>query len=131
MESKTVVDHCKAPRGQDDPLTVGPRDGVAFCERVICKSGVGRNVRSRRIELTPAKRREQVAGEDDALALPAGEPINRQVLDSSFQCLTDFAPKSDIRQDRGLPDNEPVVEPRRAACPHLRLDRQIRADRKH
>src|SRR5262249_2143447 len=91
---KSIVDHCKATGGQIEAPTVSTAHRITFCRRPMRQSGLRRKLCGNVVQLTSSQRAEQVAGKNDALTLPARQPLLGQMIDARLDCLIHLSAKS-------------------------------------
>ena len=127
-EAEAVVDHGEASGGEGYPLAVDPSDMLAARRRLVGKAGLRRDPRRGGFQFAPAKSVKKVAGEEDTLALAAGEPFLDMVVDAGAHRLTYLTAKAAFGQGDRFLCNELAVKPGRALRRHLSLDGEIRAD---
>jgi deoxycytidylate deaminase len=90
LEVESIVDHCKAAGGKCDALAVDARDMLVFGGWAMSKPRFGRQFRGGSIELALAQSVDEIAGEDDPLALPPGQVLFGEVVDATVHCFADL-----------------------------------------
>jgi hypothetical protein len=83
------------------------------------------------VQFTPAQRVQEVALQDDALALSPGQTLLDQMLGTGFHGVADLATESAHSERHGVAFDQPVVEPGRALRGELLGKIEIGADRQH
>src|SRR6266436_8998161 len=84
---EAVVDHGEATGGQCEALAVGAGDMIAAGSRFVGPPRLARQFGSGSIEFTAAQRVEEIALQDDALTLAAGEPFRHMMLGARRHCV--------------------------------------------
>ena len=74
LESETIVDHGEPTRRERDALAIDAGNVLAFGGGAMREAGFGREFCGGLVQLPPPQRVEQIAREDDALALPPRQP---------------------------------------------------------
>jgi hypothetical protein len=106
-------------------LPIGTRDRLALSCQMISQASARSDPSCRRLKFAPAQRVEEITCEYDALALPVGEALSNQVLDTSIQRLADLAAKAPRTRRGRFTSDELAVKPSGAGSPNLRLDREV------
>ena len=110
-ESESVVDQCEAAGGQVQALPIDTRDRLALSCRMIRQASIRSDARCHSLKLASPQRVEEVAHENDALALPVGEALPDQALDASAHRVADLASESARIQGGRFTRDELAVEP--------------------
>ena len=92
------------------------------CGRVPCRSTVGGDL----IEFAPAQRIDEIASEDDPLALRSGQILFDEMIDPAVHCLPDVcAEAAAAAAESGLFGQKLAIDPGGARRRDLRLDREV------
>ena len=129
LKPSPSVDHGKAAGREVETLAIDTGDNVAVSSRMIGQAGIRGHAGGCLIELPPPKRVQQVAGEDDALPLMAGEVLADQVFGTRVHGLLNLEAKAARTERPGLPREQLTVEPGGAGRFHLRGERQVGPNR--
>ena len=78
------------------------------------------------MEFASAQRVDEIASENDALALPSSQILLDEMIDPPVHRLADFGTEA-AAAERGLFGEKPAVDPCRARRRDLGLDREVRS----
>jgi hypothetical protein len=87
------------------------------------ESGFGGNLPNRFVQLSPSQSVEQIAREEDALSLPAGEPFIGEMFGHR---VTDLDPETAASRHSRLAHEKLAIQPRRAWRTDLLLKGEVR-----
>ena len=96
-EPEPVVNHGEAARGEVQTPTIRPGEGLALYKRPMRKPGFRGHLRCSGVQFVPTQSVEEIAGKDDAVALPAHETFARQMIDPRLQRIMDLAAEAAFR----------------------------------
>src|ERR1700730_14351825 len=91
----------------------------------IDEPGLGGNLPDRVVQFSVSQGVEQIASEEDALSLPAGEPVTGEMFGAPVHRLTDFAPEAAASHRNRLARKKLAIQPRRAWCCDLLLEGEV------
>ena len=98
---------------------------------VIWQSGLGRQLRSNRAELAASQRVEEIALQDDALALSANEALAGEVFGAGAHGFPNPAAEPAHRERHWLTLHQPMIEPSGARRSDLPGKVDVRSVRQH
>lgn len=124
LETHPIVDHGEPPRRECDAPAIDARDVLAFRRWATGEPRVGRQFRGDLIELAPAKRTDEIASEDDPLALPSSHILFDEMIDPLVHRFADFGTEA-AAGERGHLGEKLTVDPGGARRRDLRLDREV------
>ena len=115
LEPEPIIDHGEPTRREGDALAIGTGDVIPFGDRAMRESGLERESRVSPIQLPPPQCLEQIAGEDDTLALPPRQTFLNEVIDTTDYRLAYFGAESATARRR-LPRNKLSIDPGSTEC---------------
>ena len=124
LEAQPIVDHGEAAGGQRHALAIDAGDMLALGGRAMSEPGLGRELGGGLVEFAPAQGVEEIAREDDPLALPPRQAFLDQMIDAAVHRLAHLGAETAAAERRVLGE-ELAVEPGRAGRGDLRLDREV------
>jgi hypothetical protein len=128
-EAEAILDHRKSARWQTEALTVDTGDRLARLKRSVLKAAFDCDIRCSGLKVALAKGIDELPGEDDPLAIAAGQSFGGKVIDAALRRLSDVVPEADVRHLRPLSGDQLPVKPGGTWRCDLGFYRQIRACR--
>ena len=125
LETDAVIDHGEPPRSERHALPHDAGDILAFGGRPMQQAGRLGEPGRHSVDLSIAKRREEIAREDNATAASFGKPCRDEMVGTRRHRGLNARPEPGVGQCHRAVGDQLAIEPGRPFRSHLRIEIEV------